>query len=552
MAKSRSRALTTIQPINLETVDRARSDYHMAKRTGAQKRQRRGVPTQGAGADYHYRSESDWLWMGELAWDIYRNNMVVGSIVDRAVENTLQGGFAYDPNTGDEKLDQDLLDWWTEISEDPSECDPGEELCFCDQEEIVLRSTLVAGDIFGVPFESGQVGLTEAHQCRSPTYNTREKQNIFHGVEMEPATRRRVNYWFGNEPIDPARSTIKKSELTPVAAYDEDGERNVFHVRFPKRATQTRGITAFTPLFDVAGYHDDVQFLKLVQARAASLFAFVRQRTENFDPQYQGLDAEAMGRDVSNEKGASWELAERQFSEVAPGSVLKGLPGETIVPWTAGIPNPEFFPHVKLLLTFVGINLGMPLVMALMDASETNFSGYRGAVDQARMGFRKNQKRTVLRWHQPYVRFKIFKRGESDATIARWIERSRRPRARVNIFRHRWHVPSWPYIEPTADATADLIRTSNMLTSPRRQARERGAEWTDIVRETVEDRSRALKAAFTEAKKLKDEFGLEAPLEVLAAQIAPLPMPERIQLTISAKQEAPVEATPQRPATDED
>ena len=48
----------------LAEVHRARRDYNMAKRTGAQRRKRRGVPSQGAGADYHYRSESDWLWMG--------------------------------------------------------------------------------------------------------------------------------------------------------------------------------------------------------------------------------------------------------------------------------------------------------------------------------------------------------------------------------------------------------------------------------------------------------------------------------------------------------
>ncbi len=163
-------------------VGRARSDYHMAKRTGPQVRARRGIPSRGANADYHYRNESDWLWMGELAWDLFRNNMALGSITDRAIENQLQGGFAYDPQTGDASLDADLKAWWREESEDARRCDPDGELCFCDQEEIALRSTLVACDIFGNPLEDGTVDLIEAHQCRSPTAGNTREDGAWRGV----------------------------------------------------------------------------------------------------------------------------------------------------------------------------------------------------------------------------------------------------------------------------------------------------------------------------------------------------------------------------------
>lgn len=517
---------------SLAEIDDARSDYRMAKRSGAQKRRVRGVPTQGAGADYHYRNESDWLWMGELAWDIYRDNMIVQSILERAIENQVQDGFAFDPDTGDPKLDADLVDWWLDVSEDTSECDPANELTFADQTEMVLRSTLVAGDIFGIPMEDGTVDMREFHLCRSPTWNTREKKNIFHGVEKNPVTRRRLNYWFLPEPIDPT-STIKKTDLTPYPAYNEDGERNVFHVRFPRRSHQTRGITAFAPIFDVAGYHDDVQFLKLVQARAASLFVFVRKRAATFDPAYLAAESR-LGLDVTRDKSEEYESNQRQYSEVGAGSVLGGLPGEEINPWSANIPNPEFFPHVKMLLTFLGLNFGMPLVMALMDASETNFSGYRGAVDQARLGFRKNQKRLAARWYRPYLRFKILHKALTDKTFAKWVEKAARPNPKVNIFKHRWHPPTWPYIDPYKDAAADLIRDANMQISPRRRCRERGFEWSDIARETVEDRGAAIELAMERAAAINAKFSLEDADKVRWRDLAPLPNPERVSMTVNA------------------
>ena len=546
-----------------DALDQARSDYHMAKRSGAQKRFVRGIPSGGAGADYHYRNESSWLWMGELAWDLYRNNMALGSITDRAVENWLQDGFRYEPFTGDLKLDADLIDWWAEVCESPRECDISWENSFHEQTEIVARSTVVGGDIFALPSvedenDPGTVALKEFHLCRSPSRKVSEY--IVHGVQMDDATRRRrVNYWMLEEPIDPSRSVLKK-QLKPFSAYYDDEltgqpEQNVFHVRFPKRSTQTRGITAYAPLFDVAGYHDDVQFLKLVQARAASLFVFVRKRAADFDPEFLAAESK-IGADVSVDKSEIAEDVKRSFQQVAAGSELEGLPGESIEPWSANIPNPEFFPHAKLLLTFMGINLGMPLVMAMMDGSETNFSGYRGAVDQARMGFRRNQKRLIDRWHRPFMRFKLLKKAERDPVFRRFAERSMNPRTKINVFRHDWNPPSWPYIEPTKDATADLIRDSNMLTSPRRRCRERGDEFKDIASETVDDRSSAIQLALDALEATAKKYAPEAVKEVMATAVrslsahsfAPLPMPTGVNVSLTASADEPAPAPAPKPS----
>jgi capsid protein len=524
----------------LADVSQARNDYSMANRRGAQKRRVRGVPSQGAGADYHYRSEADWLWMSELAWDLYRNDMIMGSIVDRAIENTVQDGFGYHPMTGDRVVDAELVDWWSEVSINPWECDPANELVFEDQVEFSLRSTLVAGDIMGVPMapDHGTVDLREGHLCRSPTFNTREKANIFHGVEKDPATRRRINYWMLHDPIDPYKqATIKKADLTPVAAYDEDGERNVFHIRFTKRTHQTRGLTAIAPIFDVAGYHTDCEFLKMVQQRSASFFAFVENRASTFDPAYLAAEMR-LGVDQTRDKGQEYEQHARQFMEASPGGWIKSLPGSEIKGFSSNVPNPEWFQHVKLLLTLMGVNLGMPLVLVLMDASETNFSGWRGAFEQAKMGFRKNQRRLVTRLHRPYMRFKLLKRGEFDKSFQRLINKSGKPGAngkKFDVFRHGWTAPAWPYVNPTEDATSDLIRESNMQISPRRRAQERGVTFKAICDETRQDRGYAIRRAAKFAAKLNKNLGLEGPDVVRWRDLAPLPTPEGVQIALSTR-----------------
>ena len=506
----------------------------MANRRGAQNRRRRGVPALGAGPDYHYRSDADYLWMQELAWDLYRNNMALGSITDRAIEQHLQGGFRYDPQTGDTGLDKDIKQWWDDVSTDPKECDPGLEDTFSDQEEQALRQAIVPGDCLCVPLADGQVDIVEGWRLRAPSRKTRE--NIVHGIEYVPGSRRRAAYWVLKDQINPdKRGGILKHDLHPIMAWDDDGERNAWHMLMRKRPKQSRGVTAYAPLFDVAGYHDDTQFLKMVQARAASLFVFVRQRSAAFDPEYM-IAEQNLGPDRTVDRGEQYEQNRRQYQEVAAGSTLEGLPAETITPWSSNVPNPEFFPHARMLLMFMGINLGMPLVMALMDASETNFSGYRGAVDQARLGFRSNQLRAIRRFHKPYIRFKMFKRAERDESFNRKLQRSLdRPKAKGNVFRGKWNPPAWPYIEPVKDATADLIRDANSLISPRRRCQERGHDWNEIATEMVDDRFEALDYAATRAGELIEKHDLKQDKWTIVSHLMPLPTPERTTVSLSSQ-----------------
>lgn len=520
-------------------VGQARADYRMANRTNPQTRKRRGVSSTGRNADWHYRSGSDFYFMQELAWALYRDNMALGSITDRAIENWLQDGFRYNPQTGDKALDADVKAWWEDVSTNPRECDPAWELTFAEQTELVARQACVAGDTFGVPLGGeedfdGTVEIREAHECRSPS-SSNTKETIVHGVQKAFGTRRPVAYWFFKDSIDPYQSgNVKKSDLQSIAAFDNDGERNVFHVRVIKRSSQTRGISAYAPLVDPASYHDDVQYLKMVQARAASLFVFVRKRMQGFDPAY--LNAELpVGRDVTADKLKAEQYTQNaaQYREVGAGSALETLPGEEINPWSANIPNPEFFPHAKMLLTFMSINLGMPLVLALMDASETNFSGWRGAFEQAKMGFRRRQKTLALHWHTPFIRFKLLKQAERDPAWARRMEQTLNPRSKVNLLRGRWDMPGWPYIEPMKDATAGLIRLANAQTSPRRFTRENGAEWDEISAETVEDRAAHYARGVEKAQELIDKYKLDVSVDELAIRLAPLPMPERVQISLS-------------------
>jgi len=364
--------------------------------------------------------------------------------------------------------------------------------------------------------------LVEAHRLRTPSNATRSRadgSSVVNGVRIDKY-RRRLEYWLTKDEVSPSRTITRVGEMRKYPARDEDGHRQVFHIYFAKRATQTRGITAFAPIFDLLGQFEDLNFAKIVQAQIVSCVAIFREREIGF-----GGPAAAQRGERSTETLSDGST--RLVEGLSPGMEIPGAPGEKLSMNSPNVPNPEFFPHVKLLLTLVGVNIGMPLVMVLMDASETNFSGWRGAVDQARMGFRRNQRRLCMRLHRPVYLWQVRGWIESDPTIKQLAAQGK-----IDPFRHRWNPPTWPYIEPLKDASADLLRVRNALISPRRLHNERGREWSEIAREIVEDNALAIRQAREAAGELNKEFNDNQ--DVHWRELLSLPTPDGVQIKLAA------------------
>ena len=519
------------------------ADYRGAKQSRYQIK-RSGIPAMGASADWHYKNDGQYLKLSELARDIDRNDIVTGQIIDRVTDNEVQGGFTLNCMTGDPKLDRDLEQRWREEADDPDKCCVTGERTFHDLEWLVSREAKVAGDIFALPVvgDFGRaIQLVENYRCRTPN---RSKRNIVHGIEVDDR-RRPVRYYFTKDVIDP-NAQVRMQDVQTVEASGETDEltgmsfKNVWHSMFQKRATQQRGVTALAPIFDVVGIHDDVQYSKLIQQQITSFFAFIRER----DIAWQAPDT---GDDTVEGLRTTQDIYGQDQEELTPGMEMAGLPGERLRLDSANIPNPEWFPHVKLLLTFIGINLGAPFVMAMMDASGSNFHGYRGEIDMARLGFRMNQRRRIKSFYRPFWHWRLRGWLDDDDVLRRRFLSNRR---KVNLFNHTWTPPSWPYIEPTKDALGDLIRESNTLISPRRRAAERGDDYSEIVREAIEDRANGISIAIDAAAEINQQHGLDGTESVTWQHLYQPPMPQGVTLQLNATGE--VSEAPQIPTSEKE
>jgi len=464
-----------------------RADYD-ATRHSRFVRRRTGVAAMGSGPDYHFRTESKYYELVEQARDMDRNDALVGILADRRVDNIVQSGFTLDPKTGDKGLDTALFDWWESFSNDPDQCDIAGENTWKEIERQCCRSESIDGDIVVTGTDEGSFQLLESHLIRTKS----KVADTFLGVTTNKVGKR-TQYHVAEETD--VFGTY--GDCTPIDVRDAEGFRQVFHVYNPKRVQATRGVTQLAPVFSISGMLEDINFAKLVQQQVVSCFAIFRKlaSTNSPLPSVDGVYGE--GSTQATESGV------RQIEGVSPGMEIVGQPGEELQGFSPNVPNSEYFQQVRLMLQIIGVNFGLPLCLVLMDGSETNFSGWRGAVDEARKGFVADQVNLVRRLNRPAYMWKLAQHLKETKDIA--LKRGYK-KVGERIFQHNWNLPTWSYIEPVADAEGDATQLRNALTSPRRLHAARGKDWEEIVDESVDDNAYAIEKAAKQAAAINAAF----------------------------------------------
>jgi len=515
-----NRRVSVETPSIAQVFDGMRQDFTAAK--ASRFKRKRNVPTQGAHGDYHYRSESDYLRVMEYARDMERNDSIVGSILTLAANVTLMNGIEVQADSGFRKLDRALQEEWDEWCLDAELCDAQGERNFYEQQHYAFRQMLGDGDILALFRGDGRLQHVEAHRIRTPSGT---KKNVVHGVLLDEDRKRR-QYWVTKEDLDLHAPLVKVGDIVPFDTRDpDDGQRLVAHLYNSKRFSQTRGVSAFAPCFDLCGMAEDIQFAKLVQQQIVSCFAIFKERDANYDGADDGGDDQTGSRTLAGRDDGTTGVIEG----IAPGLYREGKRGETFKGFSPAVPNQEFFTQFRLTLQMIGVNLGLPLIVVLMDAAETNFSGWRGAMDVAKMGWRFNQMEMCGHYVSPVYKWRARYLIETNRAIgklaAEAVSRGKKP------FRHTTHCPVWPYVNPLQDVATDLMRLRHAMISPIQFYNERNLDPRKVVRETIGFNSRAIAAAVAAAKEINAK---NPEANITWRDLWPAAPPEGVNISINA------------------
>ncbi len=456
-------------------------------------RPRSGFVQSGSGADYHNRNEWEYFKTAEIALDMARNDTIVSAIVRRSLQNIFQGGFGLDPQTGDSELDRYLREDFERWFNDPEAFDASGRF---NGHELILqaaRGEMLAGDSFVLPLADGRVQLIEGYRCRSP--NMTSSDGIVLGVQLDQ-DRRATGYYFIDDDLDPMDSALSTAQPDLYPARDQDGKRQVWHIADPQRYSQTRGMTALAPVFDELGLFGDAKFAQLVKSQMSACVVFFRN-------QAIGGPGGRPGQKGARTNERQSDGTTRVTEELSPGMEITGRAGETLTGFSPQIMTADELEFSLRVLQQICAAFDLPLISFLMDGRETNFSGWRGAIDQAKIGWRNKQKRYGLQYHQPCYRFRLRWRMAGEPALRRAEER-----LGDKFFAARVNPPRWTYIEPNKDIIAAGLEKQNLQISPRRQAQERGYNFAEVGRETVEDNQELIIQAIEGAKQVLAKTGV--------------------------------------------
>lgn len=480
--------------------DGLRSGYDAARQTRYRSTQL-DIPLAGANADWHYRTEASFLRVLEWARGFDRNHALVGQAINRLVGNVLMGGPTLSPDTGDKKINGILYDNVMAVANDPDRFDARGRMTLHEMAWLMLRAVCIDGEISAIPLADRRTQVIESHRLRSPTHTPTGSRitsikNMIHGVEVD-SLGRPMKYWFTKDDLG-LQVQVQSNQFQQFDAYTQWQSRefrNVWQVLYPKRVSQTRGVSMLAPVFDYIGMYDDIQLAKLVQQQVASCFVFLRQKMANqsgipgtpIDPGYTRTDL--------SQDGTS-----RTTNVVGPGSELVAGENEKIEGWSPNIPGQGWLDQAAMVLGIIAVNLDLPPMVFMLDPS-SNFSGHRGAMEQARIGFRSLQRMLIKQFYEQWYRQQVRHEIETNERIARKF-------ASIGdkIFDHKWNPPAWPYLQPMEEAQARSFRRSQFLATPSEIAAEESRDFETVVDASIKDNVHMLEAAAKAAADLTAKY----------------------------------------------
>lgn len=476
----------------------------------------------GAGADYYAGSEHDRLQLIETTRDVARQNPLVRAALDRLATQVVKDGFAVNPQTGDAALDEVLRREWDAVSNDPSRFDASGRHTIHDFARFAVTTPFTDGDAVVLKLAMtdaagrwvGVAQFLEAHRLRTPdnAQTRRRRTELVHGVEVD-RTGRAKRYWITKREVGPSEPVTYVREVAQHAAFERDGRPAVLHLADRDRSSSTRPLPLLSPVIRIADTLGDFEHATLIAALTHACVVVISEYDDGFDPNLNK---------GTTELGETYvDGLNRITEELAPGARLEGRIGERIRLEAPDVNAPNFREFTDQLAQQIGMVMSLPLMLLRMDASQTNFSGWRGAMNIARDEFGRQQRRIVRQMYDPLYLHWLRWAVRHNPRVVEAIDGSAVPPGELELARHTWAMPRWPYIEPLKDAQADKERLAGVLTSPRRAHMQMGQDFEEVASEWVSDYGFLIQRAIDESKRILRATGVGVPWETILRAWSP-------------------------------
>jgi len=388
-----------------------------------------------------------------------RQSSLFSGMLDRGVVNIWGANFDFIPTTGDPELDKRVKDYIARRM-DKYYADASGVRDFTEIGQTALRAIWNDGDCLLIKRRDGSVMPVEADQIESPQvlgYDGQSRRIVL-GVELNKMNRPTA-FHLRYRPVSGDSGLVRSTEQ-----WRRVPAKYGIYAAYRKRFNQTRGVPFLASILGTFDRTDNYLDYEQIAAEIGAMLGFKITKNELYNADEENIE------DNDNTDSSFGKM-----QKMEPGQIFELLVGEDVDMFGSQRPGSNFSSYIETCCRIMGVGLGMPLELVMMDFSKTNFSSSRASLGEARRGFRLWQKFSEGNIARPWYRWQI-NRGIALGELP----------ADERLYTVRCQWPAWEYIDPVKEQQGNAIGVAMRVKSPQECIRERGGDPIEVVKEIGE------------------------------------------------------------------
>jgi capsid protein len=412
--------------------------------------------------------------------EFFRNNAIYRGMIDRATNYIVGNGFTLQAKTGDADLNSVIEKAWRQNWRRP---EIRNILSGRKCERMVCRELLTVGDVGILKLKPRKILLFEGEQITRGSW-------IDDGLDKDKYGKITKVYAGGYTKyglID--RRTIKEFSPDEFLLLVE-----------PERPSSYRGVPPCQAAFPMLHRINDVCDSEAIAWQLLARIAVSVTRESGKQLAY--LESRTAPDKLQEEPELTTRIAELGYALIFHGS-----PGDKIQGIERNLPGRNFADSMTMFLRLLGLPLGLPLEVVLLDWTKSNYSQSRAVLEQAFQSFLGWQFELSEFFLNPiftWWNLGMIESGEAKKLHKDWTTDNE------HILDHDWIRPTFPWIDQLKEFEAAAGKVDRCFNTHQAICKSLGRERDDVVN----DRDEEIRDAIDKAHKIKKDTGEDVPWQL--------------------------------------
>lgn len=441
------------------------------------------APAQNVSADADIRYDGPTLRAESRR--MFNDNGLYASVINRLTDNVIGGGFSLQARTSDEDVNDTLESLWEDFTESPEITD---KFDWYEVERLVLQHILIDGDVGLLKTNAGLLQIIEANRIFNAQAGVNTTGNhIENGIEVD-SLGKLINFYVS----DYVGYGTSVSPGKPYSASD------MIFIANRDRASQTRGVPKLVSVMPIMHMIMDILTSEAISWQTISKFAMAIKRMNGPEQAYQESD-------VNTDSTSASDLPAR-VQQFDFATIVNLQPGEDIESIKREIPSMTFEQSILVFIRLLGLPVGLPLELTMLNYQGLNYSSARASLNQAYKAFNCIQRGLKNKLHKKVYKWKV----------QEWVTKGLVPNL-PDIFNHNWTTPSFPFVDPLKETESFTKQIDTGISSLTEVLSSLNKDPDAVIAQRELEVTKAIELA----QKIKEATGVEVPWQIFAGVTTP-------------------------------